>query len=115
MTDPAMLSRWHLPIFSTDADALAALGGSLLIQISVGWTAASVLALVAMRWNLGWRRTSGWAAALLWLVPAIALLAAPPPVPALAASAAAGTAAIFGLFSSTLRHIYRHASQAARL
>jgi signal transduction histidine kinase len=115
VTDPAMLSRWHLPIFSTDATALAALAGSLLIQIAIGWTAASVLALVAMRWNLGWRRASGWIAAALWLLPAIALLAAPPPVPVLAAGAAAGAAVIFGLFSAALRHAYRHASQAARL
>jgi signal transduction histidine kinase len=114
-TDPAQLSRWHLPIFSTDAAALASLGGSLLLQVALGWTAASVLALSAMRWKLGWRRTAGWLAAALWLAPVVALLAVPPAVPTLPALTAAGTAALFGLFAGTLRHWYRHASQAARL
>ena len=115
ITDPAQLSRWHLPIFSTDADALAALGGSLLMQVALGWTAASVLALSAMRWKIGWRRTAGWLAAALWLAPVVALLAVPPAVPGLPALSAAGTAALFGLFAGALRHWYRHASQAARL
>ena len=113
-TDPAQLSRWHLPIFSTDSDALASLGGSLLMQVALGWTAASVLALSAMRWKLGWRRTAGWLAAALWLAPVVALLAVPA-VPALPVLTAAGTAALFGLFAGALRHWYRHASQAARL
>ncbi len=114
-TDPAQLSRWHLPIFSTDAAALASLGGALLMQVALGWTAASVLALSAMRWKLGWRRTAGWLAAALWLAPVVAVLAMPPSLPAVPALSAAAIAALFGLFASALRHWYRHASQAARL
>jgi signal transduction histidine kinase len=115
MTDPERLARGQLPIFSTDAAALAALGGALLIQIALGWTAASVLALVATRWKLGWRRTTGWLAVALWLAPSVALLAISPALPVLPAIVAAGTPAVFGLFAGTLRHAYRHASQAARL
>ncbi len=113
-TDSIILPRWQLPIFSTDASALAGLSATLLFEIALGWAAAGLLALIAIRWRLGWRRTSGWLAAGLWIVPTVALLAPPvalaPPV-----LAAAGAAAGFGLFAGVLRRLYRHASQVTKL
>jgi signal transduction histidine kinase len=113
--DAAVLARWQLPIFSADVTALAELGATLLIEIALGWTTAAVLAIVAARWTLGWRRVSGWIAALLWVAPTIVLLYTPAPgIPAPGALAAA-VAALFGLFAGTIRHNYRHTSQAVRL
>ncbi len=113
--DFALLTRWQLPILSTDIGTVVELAAVLLAEIALGWAAAVSLAVVAARWKLGWRRASGWMAAALWLLPTAALMLPPLahlPVPGVAA---AGAAAIFGLLAGALRHTYRHTTQAVKL
>jgi signal transduction histidine kinase len=104
----------QLSILSADAMALVELGGTLLLEIALGWTAAGLLALLALRWKLGWRRASGWVALALWMAPTLVLLTQPRMLPG-AAAVAAAAAAGFGLLAGNLRHSYRHTSQSVRL
>ena len=104
----------QLSILSADAMALVELSGTLLLEIALGWTAAGLLGLLALRWKLGWRRASGWIALALWMAPTLVLLAQPRLLPGAAALAAAA-AAFFGLVAGNARHAYRHTSQAVKL
>jgi signal transduction histidine kinase len=115
---PASLERWQFPLLPVDPPALRDLSSLLITQIAVFWAAGTTVAILASRWKLTWRHAIGWAALALWIAPTIAVVAAPavaPPAERAAAMAAVGLTALFGLFSFTVRHVYRHTTQAMRL
>jgi hypothetical protein len=118
---PATLGQWQLPLMPMDAGAFMDLGTLLVFEIAVGWSVASMLVLLAMRWHLHWRRGIALVAAMLWVLPTIAaatmLWPADPAWRALFAASgpAVATAVIFALIGGALRRYYRHTSQAMRL
>ena len=114
---PSSLARWQFPVLPLDPSALLDLSSLLVVQIAVFWAAGATVALLASRWKLAWRHAIGWAALALWIAPTIALAAAPALAPQERAAAlgAVAVAAVFGLFAITIRHAYRHTTQAMRL
>ncbi len=113
------LDRWQFPLFPLEPVSLAALAALILIQLAVFWTASTVLALIAGRWRLSWRRPGLALLALaLWLSPALVLLiveSRAQPLPVAAALGAGVIAGVFALASASLRGYYRHTTQAMRL
>ncbi len=115
LIDPAVQTRWQWPMIAADASSWAGVGTTLFVELALGWTAATLLALVAFRWRLVWRRSLGWLALGIWVAPTAVLAALPEPDVPWPAVTGAGAAAAFGLFASDVRHAYRHTSQAAKL
>jgi signal transduction histidine kinase len=115
----ASLDLWQFPLFPVDSGGLVYLAGLLLAQLALSWAAAMVLATIAARWRLGWRRPGmSLAAAVLWLVPTLVLLLLPHrtlPLPRASLMLVGATAALFALLSAWLRRIYRRTTQAMRL
>src|SRR5262249_9471015 len=113
----ASFDKWQLPLFPLDLSALLYLASLLITQIALAWTIGPALAAVAARWELSWRAPGrAVLGVVLWLLPLAAAVSigrgTPPPiVPALVAL---GTAAVFALAGLSLRHFYRHTTQAMR-
>ncbi len=113
------LDRWQFPLFPFAPISLVSLAGLILLQLSLFWSAAAILALACNRWRLTWRHLpSAIAAAALWLVPIAAYLvwrsrSAPQ---AWQGTLVTGSVIVFfALASLSLRHFYRHTTQAMRL
>ena len=113
------LDRWQYPLFPIDAGNLMSLASLILFQLALYWVVATLLAVVAGRWRVSWHRPGpALLAAALWLVPTVAMLvlrATPDPLPWAGVLGVGATAALFALFSSSVRRYYRHTTQAMRL
>jgi signal transduction histidine kinase len=116
---PTTLSTWAFPVFPFDTAGLLYLSTLVVIEIAAMWAIAGVLAALATRWRLTWRRPAvGAGAALLWLVAPVAVLVTPhalQPLPAAGWASAGLAAVVFALVSTSLRRAYRRMAQAMRL
>jgi signal transduction histidine kinase len=86
--------------------------------VALTWAAAASLAVLAARWRLSWRTSSGWFAGAVWSAPAAALpLVAPAWLPASPAAIAAIPAGLvlFALVATALRQRFHTASEGSRL
>jgi signal transduction histidine kinase len=114
---PAVLENPSV-LFPFDGTALSLLATRLGFELAAAWTAASLLAALAVRWRLtAWPPAAAIAVAC-WLAPTVALTAAGRGTAALAAGASlliAAAGAIFGLLALPLRRAHRHAAQSTRL
>ena len=110
--------RLGSPLFPPDGAVLTAHAGRLFLSFASFWAVTAMLARLAERWRVSWRRPI---AALLtgsvWVLPS-AIASVPnrwSPLPISAVLFVAGGAAVFALSAPRLRHFYRHSSQSARL
>ncbi|MEO6221907.1 MAG: ATP-binding protein [Vicinamibacterales bacterium] len=110
--------RLASPLFPPDLAVMTAHAGRLFLAFASFWGVTAVLARLAERWRISWRRPL---AALMtgaaWILPtAIASVPNPwSPLPISAVLAVAGGAAVFALTAAKQRHFYRRSSQSARL
>ncbi len=110
--------RLASPLFPPDVALLTAHTGRLLLAIASLWTVSSVLAALAERWRLSWRKPlASSLAGALWVLPtALALIPNRwSPLPTAAIIAVACVAAGFALTAARVRRFFRHASQSTRL
>jgi signal transduction histidine kinase len=116
---PASLQQWELPLFPVDLAALMYLAGVFVAQVAVCWAVAAVMAIIAARWRLSWRRPlRSLPAVALWLTPTLVVAASPawfPDVPSAGAVGLALAASAFALAAQALRTSYRHTTQAMRM
>jgi signal transduction histidine kinase len=114
----AAIGRWQVPLSRTPLPLLVDLVAALMIQIAAVWSAAVMLAVVAHRWRLTWRRWTGWLAAAIWVAASVGVAADArlrlewPIGPVLVVLAAA---VLFALMSTSIRHAWRRRSAAIRL
>ena len=110
--------RWASPLFPPDWFVLTAHAGRLFLAFASFWGVAALLARLAERWRLSWRRPgTALLASLLWIAPA-AIAMVPndwSPLPISAVIVVAAASAVFALSAARLRHFYRHSSESARL
>ena len=110
--------RMASPLFPPNALVLTAHAGRFFLAFASFWAVTAVLARLAERWRISWRRP---VAALLtgaaWILPAAVAIVPTrwSPLPIAAILVVASGAAVFALSASKLRHYYRHSSQSARL
>src|SRR5688572_23573826 len=110
--------RLASPLFPPNSLVLTAHAGRFFLAFASFWAVTTMLARLAERWRVSWRRPL---AALLtgaaWVLPAAIALVPNrwSPVPISAVLVVATGAAIFALSAIKLRHFYRHSSQSARL
>ncbi|HUL73907.1 MAG TPA: ATP-binding protein [Vicinamibacterales bacterium] len=113
------LDRWQYPLFPIDANNLMSLASLILFQLALYWAVATLLAVVAGRWRVSWRRPgTALLAVALWLLPTVAVLvlrATADAVPWAGVLGVGASAAGFALFSASVRRYYRHTTQAMRL
>ncbi len=110
--------RLASPLFPPNAAVLAAHAARHLLAFASVWTVATMLAQLAERWRVSWRRPlPAVLAGAAWVVPtAIGALPNPwSPLPTPAVVGVAAVAALFALSAVGLRHFYRHASPSSRL
>lgn len=110
--------RMASPLFPPSLTVLTAHAGRLFLAFASLWAATAMLARLAERWRISWRRP--WAALLTgaaWVLPtAIAIVPNPwSPLPISAVLVVASGAALLALSAPKLRRFYRHSSQSARL
>src|SRR5688572_3548946 len=110
--------RLASPLFPPNSLVLTAHAGRFFLAFASFWAVTAMLARLAERWRVSWRRPL---AALLtgaaWILPA-AIAMVPnrwSPLPISAVLVVASGAAVFALSAIKLRHYYRHSSQSARL
>ena len=110
--------RLASPLFPPDWFLLTAHAGRLFLAFGSFWGVTAILARLAERWRISWRRP--WVAVatgVVWVLPTAVAIAPNrwAPLPISAVMVAAGGAAIFALSAARLRHFYRHSSESARL
>ncbi len=110
--------RLASPLLPPDAAILTAHVGRQLLAFASLWTVTAILARVAERWRISWRKPlAALLTAAAWMLPtAIGMVPNPwSPLPTAALIGVAGAAAAFALGAVDLRRFYRHASQSSRL
>jgi len=111
-------ARLVSPLFPLDPAVLNAHAARLCLGFASFWSVTTMLARLAERWRISWRRpVTAFVTLAIWILPAAAALLPNPwsPLPTTAILLVAAAAATFALHAATLRHFYRHASQSARL
>ena len=110
--------RLGSPLFPPDLSVLTAHAGRLFLAFASFWAVTAMLARLAERWRISWRRPMpALMTGLAWVLPS-AIASVPNrwlPLPISAVLVVAGGAAVFALSAPRLRHFYRHSSQSARL
>jgi signal transduction histidine kinase len=112
------LDTWQSALFPFHPSTLFEVWTVLLLQVAIAWSAAGLVALVALRWRVGRASPAAAAAALLWLAPTVLMAAGLTPFPRLpltAALIAAVSAAVFAWRAAAVRRRYRRATQSTRL
>ncbi|MFI5177029.1 MAG: ATP-binding protein [Vicinamibacterales bacterium] len=113
------LDRWQYPLFPIDAGNLMSLASLILFQLALYWAVATLLAVMAGRWRVSWHYPGpALLAAALWLLPTVVMLVlrtTRDAVPWGGVLGVGATAALFALFSASVRRYYRHTTQAMRL
>ncbi|HUR21276.1 MAG TPA: ATP-binding protein [Vicinamibacterales bacterium] len=110
--------RLASPLFPPDLPVLTAHAGRLFLALASFCAVTAILARLAERWRISWRRpVAALLTAAAWVVPT-AIASVPnrwSPLPISAVLFVAGGAAVFALSAGRLRRFYRHSSQSARL
>jgi signal transduction histidine kinase len=118
--DPASVDLRHFSLHPWTGPRLATLVGILLAHAALLWLAALACAVAIARWRLprSWSRRHA-AAALLWLVPLVALVIAGTrrgsAIPVSAVLLGAGASAVAALVAPRLVAWYRRATVASRI
>ncbi len=108
--------RLASPLFPPDLAVLTAHAGRLFLAFASFWAVTTLLARLAERWRISWRRPlSALATGAAWILPIAIVPSRWSPLPIAAVLVVAGGAVIFALSAGKLRHFYRHSSQSARL
>lgn len=114
----AGFDRLASPLFPPDPAILTAHAGRLFLALASLWAVATMLARLAERWRISWRRPlAALLTGVIWVLPAAIAVAPNPwsPLPTTAVLVVAVVAALFALSAGRLRHFYRRGSQSSRL